>query len=698
MALANTLEINSLKRVSVSMQKMFHNSEEQLKKILNENLINEEFVLKNCNKLIKLSKQSNVVLRWILLHAYPNNQVEQNGLCPRKCKTTRELIINEFKYDPTKIFNMLLCTSEFELQLKLQIKEILIKKEESWSRFKKEISELFDDLADVFSGKKSFLFYLHDFLKFYIYLGTKTLSRIEKNETFEKWFKQFSNQTKQLDYNQLQLANKKIIKLILAVEEAQEFQQIDSNLHLKQYLIDCKKLLHCMLQISDFKDETLFNLQIIGDLSYAWIIIDHYTMFMQDGIKKYPKLVAKLRCTFLKLASALDAPLVRINQANSPDLESVSQHYSSELVLYIRKVLQIIPATMFQLMEKIIDLQTNKIKELPTKLDKYQLKQYAFPEERFEVAKLTYSIAQFAGGLLMMKTILVGVIKVNSMKLLEDGIRKELVKQLSRALHDNLQFKNKPRELYLKLDQLNQIIDGYKRSFEYFQDYLCLQGLKIFNEELYRVISFNVEQECNLFCKKKIFEFESMYQSKNIPIPIYTAIDNVSMNFIGRLAQELIRLTDFKHTIYVYQMSCWYDNKSHLEVLKNDVFKLLVTGLGTASMNGLDKIFGFMILKQLKKIDNEIKNVFVDNNWSISLNYLEECTINDQNQLGKSYQQVLNKNIKYFNQLNEKIMKIGQLQLIKMNIAFELNTYCRVEAHSFCSAIENLNKYVFYYH
>lgn len=69
-----------------------------------------------------------------------------------------------------------------------------------------------------------------------------------------------------------------------------------------------------MLQISDFKEETLSDLQIICDLSYAWVIIDHYTMFMQDGIKKHPKLVGCLRCTFLKLASALDIPLLRINQ------------------------------------------------------------------------------------------------------------------------------------------------------------------------------------------------------------------------------------------------------------------------------------------------------------------------------------------------------------------------------------------------
>lgn len=178
--------------------------------------------------------------------------------------------------------------------------------------------------------------------------------------------------------------------------------------------------------------------------------------------------------------------------------------------------------------------------------DKYQLKLYSFPEERHEIARLTNSIAQFAQGLLMMKTILVGVIKVNSMKLLEDGIRKELVKQLSRALHNHLVFRSKPRELYERLQLLNQVIDGFKRSFEYIQDYLCIQGLKIFNEELFRVISLNVEQECNLYCRRKVMEFESIYQSKNIQIPVYPPIDSLSMNFIGRLAQEFIRLTDFK--------------------------------------------------------------------------------------------------------------------------------------------------------
>ena len=46
--------------------------------------------------------------------------------------------------------------------------------------------------------------------------------------------------------------------------------------------------------------------------------------------------VLKLRATFLKLASILQLPLVRIGQCQSPDLVSVSEYYSGELVAFVR--------------------------------------------------------------------------------------------------------------------------------------------------------------------------------------------------------------------------------------------------------------------------------------------------------------------------------------------------------------------------
>lgn len=45
---------------------------------------------------------------------------------------------------------------------------------------------------------------------------------------------------------------------------------------------------------------------------------------------------------------------------------------------------------------------------------------------------------------------------------------------------------------------------AFRRSIEYVQDYIDLAGLKIWQEELSRVIYYNIEQECNRFLKKKV--------------------------------------------------------------------------------------------------------------------------------------------------------------------------------------------------
>ena len=123
---------------------------------------------------------------------------------------------------------------------------------------------------------------------------------------------------------------------------------------------------------------------------------------MQEGVKQQPWLVIKLRATFLKLASSLDLPLLRITQGNSKDLLSVSQYYSGELVGYFRKVfnvffnfffenfllkvLQIIPKSMFGILSKIINIQTQKIPELPTRLEKEKMKEYSQLDARYEVS------------------------------------------------------------------------------------------------------------------------------------------------------------------------------------------------------------------------------------------------------------------------------------------------------------------------
>lgn len=47
-------------------------------------------------------------------------------------------------------------------------------------------------------------------------------------------------------------------------------------------------------------------------------------------------------------------------------------------------------------------------------------------------------------------------------------------------------------------------MDAFKRSFEYIQDYVNIYGLKIWQEEVSRIINYNVEQECNSFLRTKV--------------------------------------------------------------------------------------------------------------------------------------------------------------------------------------------------
>ena len=61
-----------------------------------------------------------------------------------------------------------------------------------------------------------------------------------------------------------------------------------------------------------------------------------------------------------------------------------------------------------------------------------------------------------------------------------------------------------PGELQVRLKELGSRMDAFKRSFEYIQDYIDMQGLKIWQEELSRIVNYNVEQECNSFLRVKV--------------------------------------------------------------------------------------------------------------------------------------------------------------------------------------------------
>ena len=90
-------------------------------------------------------------------------------------------------------------------------------------------------------------------------------------------------------------------------------------------------------------------------------------------------------------------------------------------------------------------------------------------------------------------------------------------------------------------------MEGFRRSFEYIQDYVRIQGLRMFREETARLVGYNIEQECNALLanrRRYVADWQSRFQSPAVPIPRPAPLDGRSVTFVGRLAREIVRITD----------------------------------------------------------------------------------------------------------------------------------------------------------
>ncbi|KAF0972785.1 hypothetical protein FDP41_009034 [Naegleria fowleri] len=760
LAIQNIVTLNHVKNLTES----FHNISlpkliDQLNQYLVEGVLVEEYVLDNINKLVACLRDCNVTLRWLLLHRTSQN------------KKVNELISS--MTNPEEILLLLLNTAQFEFLLKQMFQEMLDSKEAKWTQCKDQAQNRMIELSQYFSGEKA-------------------LTPI-KDEQLQKWFSDMSSRISELDYHDSTLAGRRIQQVISALEDVEQFHQIEQSLQVKQYLSDTRLLLKKMIRYVNIRESVLVGIAIVSDISYAWEIVGDYVKSMQRRIKKDPSLIIKMRSTFLKLSTMLELPLVRISQAKSQDIVSVSQYYSGELVKFVRHTLEIIPMSMFSILNKIIDVQTNRLEELPTKLPRSELKRFSQLDERYDLSRATYEVSKYTEGILAMERTLMGIVEIDPKQLLEDGIRKELVRQIALALHSNLIFtssqygfdllrlspqqhqdesggasgssitsgggnvsqrggggannsnyridqlidqlvsnsslNNKKMESVLliesakqfeeKLTKLYSQLDGMLRSFEYIQDYVHVYGLKLWQEEFSRIIMYNVEQECNTYLKRKVFDFQSLYQSEVIPIPRFrpTLSQQMSdkqsitiLNFMGRLMVEMLVHTDTRRTVYIEQLSGWYDYDSCVvpetkqqsdqsvkqEIIGLTCFSLLQQTISSYGLVGLDLLLSYRIVTLLNQYvkqylrhlnDHVKKHIKLFEDYLTPPNTLPEG-------LCKTYEQILGAlpNTFFTHVFLYYVMQVGTCQLLRKHIASQLLFTCKLNAMPLYNTLTNLNQ------
>lgn len=637
----------------------------ELDQLLTQGVLTEEYVMDNQRKLVQHVRNCNVTLRWFILHRSTGQLKLREAI--RGAVSTQEVL------------RLLMNTSQFEFILKTTVNDILNTKFERWETLRKSASEYMQELSDVFGG-------------------TNSLRRVKKNDNLKTWFAQIATQINEIEYKNSVVAGRTLAQLIHAVDDVQSYHQIEASLQVKQALIEVKGLLTGMVRLANITPKLLADLDVVTEFAYAKKLVTAYTPLIHEQIARDPSLCLLLRATFLKLSSLLSLPLVRITQAGSKDDISVAEYYSTDLVNYVRGVLEIVPISVFRILDRITQINTHKLKPLPAKLERKYLKDSAQLVERYALAKLTYNVSVFTRGILNMHTTLLGIIKLDPRQTLQDGVRKQLVQQISSAMNEQLTFTGKIEDFETRLLTLGKKLDGFRQSVEYIQDYINTYGLKIWQEEVSRIINYNVEQESNAFLKTKVYDWQSAYQSDAIPIPVHEPpkdpVQARFVNFTGRMVNELLRHTSPQLTTYVPFRQGWYSIVDGKELIGLRTYALVRQGLGVFGLCGLDKLISFTIVRDISAFCKVYRKLMANKGVSTFLYKLSQelhPTTQFPLDAAKLYSASLAKMEKVWPVFLEYVSKVGQAQIHRRHLTNELNFACRMDSKVLASALEALN-------
>jgi len=220
-------------------------------------------------------------------------------------------------------------------------------------------------------------------------------------------------------------------------------------------------------------------------------------------------------------------------------------------------------------------------------------------------------------------------------------------------------------------------------------------------QETMRIVSYNVQRESLAQGNKK---FEIKVDEENSDIPMFKPMDDVSLTFVGRVLRHILFLTDPKRSTYVEATQTWYDVNGNI-VFWQKTLDVLEQTVGIVILQGLDKLICPFIVNDVKKLVRQIMLSFgLANDKSASKNAnifapIFEKLEKDSEDLSElatenirdQYQKIVKAAGSSFNNLNDSIVTIGQMQLLRKLILQKVNMQTRAEFNNYYDVLGNLN-------
>lgn len=704
-SLSQLLEFDSIRNMASQYNSRFSRVHDSLKEYLREGYLSEDFVLEHYNRILNHVREANVVLKWMLLQSQMNA-----GWQLKLSRASHSLVMNH-RPQLQLLFEFLQILSDLEKRFLRIFNKILDEKSLKILECKGKTLKLICELIDIFSEVEPMRWIRPGANSKLVDILTKARSSLSSHE-----FDHINSR----DF---------VLSLTNELNLAQDSYSDGKNMQVVQLFKDTKDNLLRIFRFLNISDEVNDIFRFICDFSYGWKIIDeNLTNHMQSLIKDDPHKVYGIEATFLKLATAFDTGLMRISQSDfREDFISVSQYYSTKLVSYIRDVLHVIPASILESLSKIVSIQTEiVISDMPSKVSLESLRDFALPDKRIQILKLTYKASHYAESMLLMQSTNIGSIKINSKQLLEDGIRRELVIKMSDSIQEILEFSDNgsnnqsgaklAQNLLTKLAKLDAIMNGYKCSLEYVQDYLFIYGLKLWQEELDQIVKLNVERSIDALLsdgfdpqpKVHLKADIENFNSSKMSLVTEVSANPVKSSFVVRILNEVLRITDPRSTIYDEQMNAWYNQKNHLEkVMDSKVFELIASSLCATGLNGLDQVCCTLIKLELEALDTLILSLITSKSLqfqslseSLSLlaklreqSFSSECehNLSESEHCYRTISSCLSKIIPYSEKITNNLLRIGQLQAIRTCISYVLSTKSRYDARNLYNCLDTLN-------
>ena len=689
-ALGNVLRVENVKRMHVQNAKLIGQCMAELRAYLTMGILTDSFVLDNRHDLLNCLRKCNIAARWRILHRRTTNGVYHGIVCASSSEVTADpKLQGDFAVNDTHVVSLLLLSSQLEMQLEQIFTQLLEKKESIWINCRAKASGMMEDLAHYFEGDV-------------------TLARVSRHDGLIDWFTSMASEIRDIAYesgDHFTATGRKIQLCVQALEDIEQYDLVDRDVQVKAFLHESRDLLLQMARAVGINGSITDDIKFISDISYGVESMKSYVKILHSRISKDPSNVNLLQGFFLKLSNSLDGPVLRLKQLNSPEAERVSGYYSSQLVAFVRNVLEIVPVSVFGILVQISDIFERRLQPMPLKVQADKLGAYAQLGERYKLSMMAHEISIFADGVLSMDNSIIGGIEINPRKLLDEGLRKEMVRHVSELMNNLLQFDfaadsetvtsiTKHQVAAMRsLSSLSRRLEGFQRALECIEDYVSIQGLRMWHEESSRIINYNVEQEVNKYLLKKVLDADSEFQSEIIPIPRFSRTQNepTCVNFMGRIVSMLIKITDTQYTTYSMEKSGWFMNDG-TEVCGLKAVGLLHQAVGINGLTGIDRLLCYRILHELHRF---VK--FFRTNVTKQGVLLEQL----RDELHPEWK-TPTKAISIYASASKKaemlmlpmltcFRRIGQAQLLRRMIRFELGRSSRVDAKILLKSVSTLN-------